>query len=253
MVKDTMGQTHTHTEATLAQATEVAGSVFNSPFSRRIFFAGMAAVSGSGLWSSISQGTAGAQSGGSLEVGRGMADMTGEPWGAGMNGYAVLEQSSIGLQRRQYARSFIFVDPNSGQRVVHCTADVGLMFQSIHLEVLRRLKAKFGDLYGQHNVLLHAQHTHIAPGGTSAHLMVDITVGGFRPITFEANVSGIVDSIVRAHDDIQPSDNTLSRAEVLKRQRESLTRGLRQEPAGRQRRISGGHRSSGNNTAHPSR
>lgn len=214
MVKDTMGQTRTHTEATLAQATEVAESVFNSPFSRRIFFAGMAAVSGSVLWSSISQGTAGAQSGGSLEVGRGMADMTGEPWGAGMNGYAVLEQSSIGLQRRQYARSFIFVDPNNGQRVVHCTADVGLMFQSIHLEVLRRLKAKFGDLYGQHNVLLHAQHTHIAPGGTSAHLMVDITVGGFRPITFEANVSGIVDSIVRAHDDIQPSDITLSRAEV---------------------------------------
>ena len=197
--------------------TEVAAppsTPFNSAFSRRTFFAGLAAIGGGVLWSSLGTGQAAADPQGSLQVGRGMADMTGEPWGAGMNGYAVLEQSSIGLQRRQYARVFIFVDPESGQRVVHCTADLGLMFQSIHLEVLRRLQGKFGELYGQHNVLLHAQHTHIAPGGTSAHLMVDLTVGGFRPVTFEANVAGIVEAISRAHEDIQPSDITLTRAEV---------------------------------------
>lgn len=211
-------------EASLSSTNDVPGSVFHSPLNRRVFFAGMAAVSGSVLWSSLSSAPASAQEGntsnaggsqsGAMEIGRGMADMTGEPWGAGMNGYAVMEQSSIGLQRRQYARTFIFVDPKTDQRVVHCTADVGLMFQSIHLEVLRRLNKKFGDTYGQHNVLLHAQHTHISPGGTSAHLMVDITVGGFRPITFEANVNGIVQSIIRAHEDIQTSDITLSRAEV---------------------------------------
>lgn len=201
-------------------SSDTLSGLFRSPFSRRKFFGGLAAVSGSVLWSSMATGTANAaesapsQGSGSINVGRGMADMTGETWGAGMNGYAVLEQSSVGLQRRQYARTFIFEDPKTQKRVVQCIADLGLMFQSIQLEVLRRLRAKFGDLYGEHNVLLHAQHTHIAPGGTSAHLMVDLTTSGFRPVTFEANVSGIVESIVRAHEDVQPSEITLAKANV---------------------------------------
>lgn len=170
----------------------------------------MAAVSGTVLWASATKGSAAAQTD-SIHVGRGMADMTGEPWGAGMNGYAVLEQTSVGLQRRQYARAFIFVDPATQRRVVEVVADIGLMFQSIFLEVLRRLKTKYGDLYSDHNVLIHATHTHVAPGGTSGHLMVDITTQGFRDIMFEANVSGIVAAIERAHDDVQPAQLTLAK------------------------------------------
>lgn len=52
----------------------------------------------------------GGQSSVNLNVGRGMADMTGEPLGAGMNGYAVLDQTSSGLRLRQMARAFIFGD-----------------------------------------------------------------------------------------------------------------------------------------------
>lgn len=196
-----------------AQALPEKGGVFGSAVTRRKFFGGMAAVSGTVLWASAMNGTAAAQDG-SINVGRGMADMTGEPWGAGMNGYAVLEQTSVGLQRRQYARAFIFVDPATDKRVVEVVADIGLMFQSIFLEVLRRLKKKYGFLYSDHNVLLHATHTHVAPGGTSGHLMVDLTTAGFRPVTFEANVSGIVAAIERAHDDIQPSRLTLAKGSL---------------------------------------
>lgn len=191
-----------------------------SQLSRRNFFRGMAAVSGTVLWASAGAPGASAQeasggSGGGFHVGRGLADMTGEPWGAGMFGYAVDEQKTVGIQRRQYARAFIFVDANrDNSRLVHVTCDVGLMFQSIHLEVLRRLKEKFGDLYNQSNVLLTATHTHVAPGGTSQHLMVDITHGGFRPKTFEATVAGIVTAIERAHADIQPSDVTVAETTV---------------------------------------
>ncbi|MET0198637.1 MAG: neutral/alkaline non-lysosomal ceramidase N-terminal domain-containing protein [Rhodococcus fascians] len=141
-----------------------------------------------------------------LHVGRGIGDMTGEPFGAGMNGYAVLEQSSAGLHLRQRARAFVFVDPASDTRLVHVTCEVGLMFESILEAVLTRLDARYGHLYHRGNVLLSATHTHAAPGGTDGHLLVDITTLGFRPITFEANVSGIVDAITRAHEDIQPSD-----------------------------------------------
>ena len=102
--------------------TEVAAppsTPFNSAFSRRTFFAGLAAIGGGVLWSSLGTGQAAADPQGSLQVGRGMADMTGEPWGAGMNGYAVLEQSSIGLQRSMPALSFSWT---RNQDSAWCTA-----------------------------------------------------------------------------------------------------------------------------------
>ncbi|WP_295627015.1 neutral/alkaline non-lysosomal ceramidase N-terminal domain-containing protein [uncultured Corynebacterium sp.] len=149
-----------------------------------------------------------------MTVGRGMADMTGEPLGAGMNGYAVLSQTTSGLRQRQFARAFVF-DDDAGGRVVHVTADMGLMFQSIQLEVIRRLKAKFGDVYHEGNVLIGATHTHVAPGGTSGHLMVDLTTLGFRPVTFEATVAGIVLAIERADADLAPGHVALTRGTVV--------------------------------------
>lgn len=151
---------------------------------------------------------------GSLLVGRGIADMTGEVFGAGMNGYGDLSQTSVGLHLRQRARAFVFQDRASGARVVHVTAETGLMFQSIFEEVLRRLASRFGDLYHRGNVLLTATHTHSAPGGNSGHLVYDLTVLGFRPATFEANVAGIVDSIIHAHSDIAPATVGLSRGRL---------------------------------------
>lgn len=202
---------------------------------RRGFVAGAAAVTGTILWSSVSgysnifgaQAAAQSQpaggqpavgaasnSAGSFHVGRAMADITGEPWGAGMNGYAVSEQTTAGIQRRQFARAFVFVDTTTGQRVAHVTADIGLMFQSIQLEVIRRLRATFGDTYTDRNVVITATHTHTTPGGTSQHLMVDITTLGFRPVTFEAQVNGIVEAITRAHHDASPADITVAIGEV---------------------------------------
>lgn len=186
-------------------------------FSRRTFLGGAAVATGTVLWassSSLEKADASPAASG-IQVGRAIADITGEPWGAGMNGYAVLEQISTGIQRRQYARAFIFVDPqDSSSRVAHVTVDVGLMFQSVQLEVLHRLRGRFGDLYGEHNVLLTATHTHVAPGGTSQHLMVDLTTLGFRPVTFEAQVAGIVDAIARAHEDLSDAELTIAEAEV---------------------------------------
>lgn len=148
-----------------------------------------------------------------LTVGRGMADMTGEPLGAGMNGYAVMKQSTTGIRFRQFARAFIFED-SEGVSSVFVIAEMGLMFQSIQLEVLRRLREKFGGRYNESNVFITATHTHVGPGGTSGHLMVDLTTLGFRPVTFEATVEGIVEAVERAHADKQPSNLRLVRGEV---------------------------------------
>ncbi|MGL4306127.1 MAG: neutral/alkaline non-lysosomal ceramidase N-terminal domain-containing protein [Mycobacteriaceae bacterium] len=181
--------------------------------------AGSALLGASAVIGTVGAGSAQAQDKGSeknsrMLVGRGIGDVTGEPLGAGMNGYGVPEQTSVGMHLRQRARAFVFVSPESGNRVAHVTVEVGLMFQSIFEEVIRRLEAKFGGIYHSGNVLLTATHTHSAPGGTDGHLLVDITTLGFRPVTFESNVSGIVDAISRAHDDIAPSEVSLTQGSL---------------------------------------
>lgn len=195
-------------------------------FSRRTFFAGLAAFGGSVLWSSSAggagraaageaagqAGTPSGAPGSALSVGRGIADSTGEPLGAGMDGYAVQEQTTAGIRQRLYSRAFIVDD--GGTRFCHVTVDTPLMFQSVFLEVVRRLQANHGELYTTENVVLSATHTHVGPGGRSGHAMVDLVTLGFRPKTFEAQVTGIVRSIERAHADIAPAELTLVGNEV---------------------------------------
>ncbi|MCT2119910.1 neutral/alkaline ceramidase [Dietzia cinnamea] len=173
--------------------------------SRRTVLGGAAALGGIAALQSVLPAVASAQST-ALYVGRGIGDMTGEPLGAGMNGYADTEQLSVGLHLRQRARAFVFADSPSSPRFLHVTAEIGLIFQSIQQEVLRRLAAEFGGTYHEGNVVITATHTHVAPGGTSGHPMVDLSMLGFRPVTFEANVAGIVDAVRMAHHDLAPSE-----------------------------------------------
>lgn len=182
-------------------------------FGRRTFLAGAGLAAAGVAALQVTGAHAKEAPGPELIVGRGMADMTGEPLGAGMNGYAVMAQSTTGIRLRQFARAFIFEDA-TGVSTVFVIAEMGLMFQSIQLEVLRRLKEEFGAAYNESNVFISASHTHVGPGGTSGHLMVDLTTLGFRPVTFEATVAGIVEAIKRAHADKQLSTLRLVRGEV---------------------------------------
>ncbi|WP_238556326.1 neutral/alkaline non-lysosomal ceramidase N-terminal domain-containing protein [Dietzia sp. UCD-THP] len=172
---------------------------------RRTVLGGAAALGGVVALHSVLPAVASAQAT-RMYVGRGIGDMTGESLGAGMNGYADIEQHSVGLHLRQRARAFVFADSPSSPRFLHVTAEIGLIFQSIQQEVLRRLAAEFGDAYHEGNVVITATHTHSAPGGTSGHPMVDLSMLGFRPVTFDANCAGIVDAVRMAHHDLAPSD-----------------------------------------------
>ncbi|WP_313358729.1 neutral/alkaline non-lysosomal ceramidase N-terminal domain-containing protein, partial [Corynebacterium variabile] len=93
--------------------------------SRRSILAGMALAGGTVLWSSRLprfSPTAAAESprsagGAGIDVGLGIADTTGEPLGAGMDGYAVAEQTTAGIRQRLFARAVIYVDGSTGDRV----------------------------------------------------------------------------------------------------------------------------------------
>jgi neutral ceramidase len=149
-----------------------------------------------------------------FHVGRGLSDITGEAAECGMLGYGRADQQTAGIHTRQRCRAFIIAEANDGPRVLIVVNDLPLVFDSVHQEVLRRLRGRFGDLYGAANTMITATHTHCAPGGYSHHLLYNSNTKGFRPKTFGALVDGIVEAVERAHADLAPSHLYLAHGQL---------------------------------------
>lgn len=156
----------------------------------------------------------GTQPGTPYLVGRGVSDSTGEPAETGMLGYADLAQNTTGLHLRPRSRAFVIADATTGERVVHVTADVGMIFQSVRDKVLARLGERYGDRYTEQNVMLTATHTHAGPGGYSHHTLYNITTLGHHSKTLNAVVDGIVEAIVEADADLAPAQLSLAQSEL---------------------------------------
>jgi neutral ceramidase len=123
----------------------------------------------------------------------------------GFMGYAVPKQRGRGLLQRMRSRAFIIGDVDREEnRVVYVSVDNGMAFQIVKTEVADRLNKTFGsNLYTEKNVLISGTHTHSTPGGTGGTALVDITTLGFVKENWEACVNGIVQSIIRAHKNLQ--------------------------------------------------
>jgi len=136
-------------------------------------------------------------------VGAGIADVTGPSAELVMMGYSMPQQKAEGISTRLWSRAFVVESPCSGGRVVFVSADLGQVFQAVHLEVLVRLGARFGaGVYTRDNVALSATHTHSGLAGFSHYTLYNLAALGYDPDNFEAVVSGIVESIARAHDNL---------------------------------------------------
>ncbi|PZU03324.1 MAG: alkaline ceramidase [Gordonia sp. (in: high G+C Gram-positive bacteria)] len=147
-------------------------------------------------------------------VGAGRADMTGAVAGQGMMGYSQPQQVAAGLHMRYYARAYIIADSASGQRVVFVTADSSCVFESIHIGVLAKLRARYGDLYTEKNVNLNATHNHNSCGGTAWDYAYTLAAFGFKKNSYDAEVNGIFAAICRAHDSLAPGTVKLGRTEL---------------------------------------
>jgi neutral ceramidase len=147
-------------------------------------------------------------------VGRGIADITGEPAECGLLGYGMSYQVSDGIHTRLRSRAFVIVDAETDDRVLIVVNDLPLMFDGVRREVLRRLAAAFGADYTATNTMLTVTHTHCGPGGYSEYALYNSNTHGFRPQTFNAIVDGIVEAVGRAHADLAPATLTLSRGEL---------------------------------------
>lgn len=147
-----------------------------------------------------------------LQIGRGVADITGEPWGAGMMGYGMPKQWTKGILSRQFARVFVFDDGT--ERIVYVVADIGMFFQATVEAILEALGRRFDGRYTARNVVLTATHTHCGPGGHGHHTLYNITTKGFHARTFDRIVDGVVDAVSLAHGDLAPATAILSRGEL---------------------------------------
>ncbi|KAL2078359.1 hypothetical protein ACEWY4_026044 [Coilia grayii] len=145
-------------------------------------------------------------------IGVGRADCTGPVGDVPLMGYANLDQTAGGIHLRLFSRAFI-VDDGS-KRVVFVSADIGMVSQRLRLEVMKALKAKYGDLYRQDNVVLSGTHTHSGLAGYFQYTLFMITSKGYIKSSIQPIVNGIVKSIERAHESLRPGRIFLSKGEL---------------------------------------
>ncbi|ELT89158.1 hypothetical protein CAPTEDRAFT_194498 [Capitella teleta] len=143
---------------------------------------------------------------GEWTLGRGIAEITGLPGDGVLYGYASLDQDARGIHTRQYCRSYIFDDGD--KRAVVVVAEVAMISQAVHREVLELLDERYDGLYSASNVIMSPTHSHATPGGFHTYYMYSIPSGGFETPTFTTLVNGIVLSIDKAHEDMQPVHTT---------------------------------------------
>lgn len=148
-------------------------------------------------------------------IGVGIADMTGPAAEIGMMGYAKQGQNTHGIHLRLYSRAFIISSPWDGSKVVYVSTDSGMMGQLVKMGVLRALEAMYPGEYTAQNVVLASTHTHSGPAGFLQYILFDVTCLGFIKETKDAMVEGIVESIRRAHENMEPGKIYYNSGEVL--------------------------------------
>jgi neutral ceramidase len=141
-----------------------------------------------------------------FQIGRGRADITGPAFGIQLWGFVKEGQVSEGIHFRQWSRAFVIADQITGKRIAFVSADIGSITHEIHLSVVERLRARFGELYGLENTILSATHTHAAPGGHWQRGASSPMGSGFVQEYYDVIVAGISDSIAAAHDDLRTGE-----------------------------------------------
>lgn len=148
-------------------------------------------------------------------VGAGIYDITGPAAEEGMMGYGMLNQKTAGISTRLWARAFVVESPCNHKRVVFVNTDLGMVFQGVKQEVIKRLQEKQqNDTYDFDNVLLTATHTHSGPGGFSTDIFYNLTTLGFSKKNFNTIVDGIVAAILRAEENLAPATIKVAQGEL---------------------------------------
>ncbi|XP_066591652.1 neutral ceramidase [Prorops nasuta] len=149
----------------------------------------------------------------SYSIGAGIADCTGPSAEIVFMGYAKIEQKGSGIHLRTFSRAFIVDDGE--ERFVFVSVDSAMIGNDVKQAVLRKLTARYEDLYSVKNVMISGTHTHSSPGGFMMDMLFDLTTFGFVKESFNALVNGITKSIEQAHESVVPGRIFITQGEVL--------------------------------------
>ncbi len=127
-------------------------------------------------------------------VGRGVADVTGPVVGMPLWGFGRPDQIGEGLHIRLFSRAFVIGELNDpAQRLVFASVDLGSIDHHVVLAVVEILHARYGNLYGLHNIIISATHTHagrvavVIPAPVARSLAASVTGEG----VYRAQAPGI--------------------------------------------------------------
>ncbi|XP_020265586.1 neutral ceramidase-like isoform X2 [Asparagus officinalis] len=146
-------------------------------------------------------------------IGLGSYDITGPAADVNMMGYAMLSQIVSGVHFRLQARTFIVAEPG-GDRVAFVNLDACMASQLVTIEVLERLKSRYGGIYNERNLAISGIHTHAGPGGYLQYVVYIVTSLGFVRQSFDALVEGIEQSIIQAHENLRPGSIFVNKGEI---------------------------------------
>ncbi|PYH41519.1 neutral/alkaline ceramidase [Aspergillus saccharolyticus JOP 1030-1] len=144
---------------------------------------------------------------GTFLLGAGKADITGPVAEVIFNGYASLDQVGTGLRQRIYSRAFIIANPqNTSDTFIYLVLDALTGDTAVRHGVLEGLAALGGEYtrYGEQNLALTGTHSHSGPGAWMNYLLPQIPTLGFDKQSYQALVDGVLLSIQRAHENLEP-------------------------------------------------
>jgi neutral ceramidase len=150
----------------------------------------------------------------SLQIGTGIADITGPAAERGMMGYASPFQQTGGIHMRLRARAFVLEEADSAKRLGFVSADLCMIGEAIKQAVVDRLAARLPGRFSHANLILSATHTHAGPGGYIHHSLYNFSTFGFDRANFDAIVHGIVEALVQADGNRRPGVVKIAAGEV---------------------------------------
>ncbi len=168
---------------------------------------------------------------GLYDIGVGIYDITGPAAEVTMGGFAFSDQKTAGISTRLWARTFIVND--GAKSVVFVNADAWSMSQGVKQEVARIIsedeELKYD--YSNDNIAISATHTHSGIAGFSHYFLYNVPNMGYIDDSFRAVADGIVESIRRAHRNIEPGHIYVNRGDLFNASWNRGTEGYANNPA----------------------
>ena len=174
-------------------------------------------------------------------VGAGIADVTGPSAELVMMGYSQPTQKAEGISTRLWARAFVVESQCTGGRVVFVSADLGQVFQAVHLEVLARLEAKLRRWRVHPRQRRAVGHAHPLAAWPASRITPSTTSprSASTPTTSRPSSPASSTSIVRAHDNLGDGVIKIAQGPLQDASWNRSPQAYAQQPRRRARRLRG--------------